>query len=70
MLKREKRPLRVDFRTKDWACSQRPGGPGGQHPTIDFCCGRCGAMLLHAEEEQVYGLLIRRSDCGSYNSTD
>jgi DNA-directed RNA polymerase subunit RPC12/RpoP len=38
--------------------------------TIDFCCGRCGAILLHAEEDQVHGLLIRCTDCGSYNATD
>jgi DNA-directed RNA polymerase subunit RPC12/RpoP len=38
--------------------------------TIDFCCGRCGAVLLHAEEDQVHGLLIRCTECDSYNATD
>ena len=38
--------------------------------TIDFTCGKCGTVLLHAEEQQVHGLLIRCTKCGSYNSTD
>ena len=38
--------------------------------TVDFSCGRCGAILLHAEEHQVHGMLIRCTECGSYNATD
>jgi hypothetical protein len=37
--------------------------------TVDFCCGSCGAVLLHADVGQVYGLLIHCTWCGSYNST-
>jgi DNA-directed RNA polymerase subunit RPC12/RpoP len=37
--------------------------------TVDFCCGYCGTVLLHAEEEQVH-VLIRCAECGSYNATD
>jgi hypothetical protein len=33
--------------------------------SVDFICGRCGAVLLHADEGQVHGIL-----CESYNSTD
>ncbi len=38
--------------------------------SVDYICGRCGTILLHADENQVYGLLIRCTECGSYNSTD
>jgi DNA-directed RNA polymerase subunit RPC12/RpoP len=38
--------------------------------SVDYTCGRCGATLLHAEENQVHGVLIRCTNCGSYNSTD
>jgi predicted RNA-binding Zn-ribbon protein involved in translation (DUF1610 family) len=38
--------------------------------SVDFTCGRCGTTLLHAEENQVHGVLIRCANCGSYNSTD
>ena len=37
--------------------------------SIDFTCGRCGIILLHADAYQVHGVLIRCSACGSYNST-
>jgi predicted RNA-binding Zn-ribbon protein involved in translation (DUF1610 family) len=38
--------------------------------SVDFTCGRCGTTLLHAEENQVHGVLIRCANCESYNSTD
>ena len=38
--------------------------------SVDYTCGRWGTILLHAEENQVHGLLIRCTSCGSYNSTD
>ncbi len=38
--------------------------------TIDYTCGHCGVVLLHAEEGQVHGLHIRCTACGSYNTTD
>jgi DNA-directed RNA polymerase subunit RPC12/RpoP len=38
--------------------------------SVDYTCGRCGTILLHAEENQVHGLLIRCTSCGSYNSTE
>jgi hypothetical protein len=38
--------------------------------TIDFTCGKCAVVLMHAESGQVHNLLIRCTECGSYNSTD
>lgn len=38
--------------------------------TIDYTCGQCGTVLLHAEPGQVHGLLIHCKECGSYNTTD
>jgi DNA-directed RNA polymerase subunit RPC12/RpoP len=38
--------------------------------SVDYTCGRCGTILLHADEHQVHGLLIRCTQCGSYNATE
>jgi DNA-directed RNA polymerase subunit RPC12/RpoP len=38
--------------------------------SVDYACGRCDAVLLHAKAGQVHGLLIRCTTCGSYNATD
>ena len=38
--------------------------------SVDYTCGRCGTVLLHADEGQVHGVLIHCTNCGSYNSTD
>jgi len=37
--------------------------------TIDFVCGNCGAVLLHAEDNQVHGLFIRCTKYESLNAT-
>jgi predicted RNA-binding Zn-ribbon protein involved in translation (DUF1610 family) len=38
--------------------------------SVDYTCGHCGVILLHAEENQVHGILIHCANCGSYNSTE
>jgi hypothetical protein len=38
--------------------------------TIDFTCGTCGAVLMHAEEGQVHNLTILCTACRSHNSTE
>jgi predicted RNA-binding Zn-ribbon protein involved in translation (DUF1610 family) len=38
--------------------------------SVDYTCGRCGTVLLHADEGQVYGVMIRCANCGSHNSTE
>jgi DNA-directed RNA polymerase subunit RPC12/RpoP len=37
--------------------------------SVDYICEKCGTILLHADEDQVYGLLIQCKRCGSYNAT-
>ena len=37
--------------------------------SVDYTCGNCDTILLHADENQVYGLLIECKKCGSYNAT-
>ena len=38
--------------------------------TIDYACGNCDTVLMHAEQGQVHNLTIRCTKCGAYNSTD
>jgi hypothetical protein len=38
--------------------------------TVDYICGACGAVLMHAEHGQVDNLVIHCTECGSCNSTD
>ena len=38
--------------------------------TVDYVCGDCGVVLLHAELGQIHNLVIRCTACGSYNATD
>jgi hypothetical protein len=38
--------------------------------TVDYVCGSCNAILMHADEGQIHNVLIRCAICGAYNSTD
>ena len=38
--------------------------------TVDYCCGHCDVVLMHADRGQVHNLVIRCVACGSYNTTD
>jgi predicted RNA-binding Zn-ribbon protein involved in translation (DUF1610 family) len=38
--------------------------------SVDYICGHCGTILLHAEESRVHSIVIHCGNCGSYNSTD
>jgi predicted RNA-binding Zn-ribbon protein involved in translation (DUF1610 family) len=40
------------------------------NPTVEFTCGNCGAVLIRADEEKGYPLVVLCISCGSYNSTD
>ena len=41
-----------------------------QSLAVEFTCGNCGAVLIRADEEKGYPLVVLCSSCGSYNSTD
>jgi predicted RNA-binding Zn-ribbon protein involved in translation (DUF1610 family) len=55
--------------TKGIALKAPPVLKASDH-SVDYTCGKCGVVLLHAEENQVHGILIQCTSCGSYNSTD
>ena len=38
--------------------------------SVDYTCGHCGTILLHAHENRVHSVVIHCGNCGSYNSTD
>jgi hypothetical protein len=38
--------------------------------SVDYICGGCGTILLHAEENRVHSIVIHCGNCGSYNSAD
>lgn len=38
--------------------------------TVDYTCGNCGVILMHAEDGQVHNLQIQCAECGSYNLAD
>ena len=38
--------------------------------TVDYTCGTCGTVLMHAEENQIHGVAIFCRSCGGYNLTD
>jgi predicted RNA-binding Zn-ribbon protein involved in translation (DUF1610 family) len=42
----------------------------GTDQSVDYTCGKCGTILLHAEENRVHSVVIHCGNCGSYNSTD
>jgi DNA-directed RNA polymerase subunit RPC12/RpoP len=70
MAERKKRPLKVIPAPSARHVLDAPPALSASSHTIDYTCGQCGAVLLHAEEGQVHGLLIRCTACGSYNTTD
>jgi len=38
--------------------------------TVDYACGFCGAVLMHAEADQVHNLVIHCTECGAFNATE
>jgi hypothetical protein len=38
--------------------------------TVDYCCGSCGTVLMHANDEMAHSVRAHCSRCGSYNSGD
>ena len=38
--------------------------------SVDYTCGKCETILLHAEAHKVRGIQIHCANCGAFNSTD
>jgi hypothetical protein len=57
-------PLAID------AVPSAPPALEDRTPTVDCVCGSCGAVLMHADENQVHSLIIQCTVCDAYNSTD
>jgi len=52
------------------AVASAPPALAGRTPTVDYVCGSCGAVLMHADENQAQKLIIHCTICDAYNSTD
>ena len=52
------------------AATSAPPALEDRTPTVDYMCGRCGAVLMHADENRVHSLIIHCTVCDAYNSTD
>lgn len=65
-----KTPLKVVTAPAIGVVLQAPPVLTASEHSVDYTCGRCASVLLHAEEDQVHGILIHCTKCGSYNSTD
>jgi DNA-directed RNA polymerase subunit RPC12/RpoP len=51
----------------DWPLCPLPSSP--DH-SVDYICGNCRAVLLHAEDSPMHNLLILCTECGAHSSTD
>jgi DNA-directed RNA polymerase subunit RPC12/RpoP len=63
-------PLKVVPAPAVGAVLEAPPVLKASEQSVDYTCGRCGTVLLHADEGQVRGVMIRCTNCGSYNSTE
>lgn len=63
-------PLRVINAPRVGHVMDAPPGLAASDRTVEYTCGRCKAILLHADETQVKGLIIRCTGCGSYNCAE
>ena len=67
---REKRPLRIVATPSVGHAVNAPPVLDASSHTLDYTCGKCGTVLMHADEGQVHGVLIHCTVCGAYNATD
>jgi hypothetical protein len=69
MSSRQQKPLKVVTAPLVGHILEAPPPLTASSHTIDFTCGNCGVVLIHADEGQVYGLLIRCTAYGTFNTT-
>jgi len=70
MSERKKKALKIIVAPRVGAFLQAPPALTASTPTVDYTCGYCGTVLMHADEGQVHSLKIRCTSCGSYNATE
>jgi len=70
MTERQRKPLKVIAAPGADKAFDAPPILTASAQMIDYTCGHCGVVLLHAEEGRVHGLVIRCTNCGSYNTTE
>ena len=70
MTVKTKRPLKIVVAPRIGAVLTAPPALTASTHTVDYTCGYCGSVLMHADEGQVHQLMIRCTSCGSYNETE
>ena len=66
----QKRPLKIVVAPRVGGSLAAPPALIASTHAMDYTCGYCGSVLMHADEGQVHGLMIRCTSCGSYNATE
>ena len=59
MSERKKKALKIVVAPRVGAILEAPPALIASTHTVDYTCGYCGGVLIHAEEGQVHGLIIR-----------
>jgi hypothetical protein len=70
MTERIRKPLRVIEAPRFGPVVTAPPPLVASSHTIDYTCGYCRTVLMHADDGQVHNLVIRCAKCGSYNKTE
>ena len=70
MAERKKMSLKIVVAPRLGAVLEAPPALFAGTHTVDYACGYCGIVLMHADEGQVHELIIRCASCGSYNETE
>ena len=70
MPERKTKPLRVITAPRIGSIFQAPPALMFSTHTVDYTCGRCETVLMHADEGQVHEIVIHCLSCGSYNATE
>jgi hypothetical protein len=65
-----KKPLKVIAPPATGPVASAPPVLKASDHSLDFTCGNCGTVLLHADEGQVHNLQTQCLVCGRYNTTE
>ena len=67
MANRVRKPLRIIDAPRVGPILDAPPALAFSNHTVDYTCGHCGTVLMHAEDGQVHELMIRCNRCSRYN---